>query len=258
LGLTIENARLQQEVTEKQRVENWKEVTGSIAHTMGTLLFEVKGDIWELRSRLTAANEDLRAAPLEALFDEVNNDISLAEKVLFDFRTFASPPQLKLERIDLRRIVEEVFQPIHGDYLVDMSLLDELPVLVDSFKLSNALREIRKNAQEAMLGVTREQKVMKVKASATRASDTLEAYAQLEITDNGPGLSEEILPRLFKPYVTTKSNGTGLGLAIAKEIIAAHRGSIEATNSPAGGATFVVRIPMIVNLESATRGASDG
>jgi len=140
---------------------------------------------------------------------------------------------------------------------VDMLLPDELPVFVDSFKLANALREIRKNAQEAMLDMANKEKVIKIKASATRMSDMLETYAHVEITDNGPGLSDEILPRLFRPYVTTKSNGTGLGLAIAKEVVSAHRGTIEATNSPDGGARFIVRIPMPVNLETVIRGANN-
>ena len=235
LALSIDNVRLQQRLTEEQRVANWKDVTGSIAHTVGTILFEVKGDVKELRSHLSLLYKGNIGGDLDALFRELNNGISLAEKVLYNFRTFASPTPLRPLYIDLRDIVRDVFQPVHGDYPVDLSLPDPLPVFVDSFEMGNALREIRKNAQEAMAGVTDKPRLIRVTGSVTQSPTGLQPLAQLEIMDNGPGFSHDVKLRLFTPYFTTKNDGTGLGLAIARKVIAAHGGTLDADNGPVGG-----------------------
>jgi len=66
------------------------------------------------------------------------------------------------------------------------------------------------------------------------------------IRDNGPGLPEDVLPRIFEPFYTTKEvgQGTGLGLAIAYGIVQEHGGQIVASNHPEGGAVFTVELPV--------------
>jgi signal transduction histidine kinase len=71
---------------------------------------------------------------------------------------------------------------------------------------------------------------------------------QLSIEDNGPGIAEDMLSRLFEPFATNRVTGTGLGLAIAQNAIRSHRGEITAQNKPEGGALFVVALPSMANL----------
>jgi signal transduction histidine kinase len=68
--------------------------------------------------------------------------------------------------------------------------------------------------------------------------------ASIVITDTGPGIPPENLERIFEPYFTTKEGGTGLGLALTHRIVLEHRGSIRAENVPAGGARFVIELPL--------------
>jgi two-component system, NtrC family, sensor histidine kinase AtoS len=72
----------------------------------------------------------------------------------------------------------------------------------------------------------------------------LQGRPQVEVTisDNGPGIPDEIRDRIFEPFITTKSQGTGLGLAITKRIVTAHRGSITLNTFP-GGTVFHVFLP---------------
>jgi signal transduction histidine kinase len=67
---------------------------------------------------------------------------------------------------------------------------------------------------------------------------------RIVVSDNGPGLAPEMHARLFEPYATNKPGGTGLGLAIAQRIVIEHGGEIGYSESPGGGATFSVELPV--------------
>ena len=69
-------------------------------------------------------------------------------------------------------------------------------------------------------------------------------FLELRVTDNGPGFDDQVMSRLFEPYVTTKVKGTGLGLAIVKKIIEEHGGSILAQNC-GPGACVIIRLPAV-------------
>jgi len=71
----------------------------------------------------------------------------------------------------------------------------------------------------------------------------------LEVIDTGCGIPADVLPRLFKPFVTTKAGGNGLGLATVRKVVAAHGGTIEVQSEPGRGSKFTVRLP--VNLGEA-------
>jgi signal transduction histidine kinase len=66
---------------------------------------------------------------------------------------------------------------------------------------------------------------------------------EIRISDDGIGISEEHLLRIFEPFYTTRESGSGLGLSISYKIVAAHNGDIYATSIPGEGATFVIRLP---------------
>jgi len=71
----------------------------------------------------------------------------------------------------------------------------------------------------------------------------------LRVADSGPGIPPEARVRIFEPFFTTKEQGegTGLGLAICRQIVEAHRGTIEVTDTPGGGATFEIRLPLALD-----------
>ena len=72
--------------------------------------------------------------------------------------------------------------------------------------------------------------------------------ARIAVIDNGPGIPEPMLARLFTPFATSKPHGTGLGLAISRRIIEAHHGRIEVRNRPGGGAEAAVFIPLELGI----------
>jgi signal transduction histidine kinase len=69
---------------------------------------------------------------------------------------------------------------------------------------------------------------------------------EIEVSDTGPGIPEDRLPRLFQPFYTRKAGGkgTGLGLVISKDLVEKQGGTIVAANRPEGGARFAIRVPL--------------
>jgi two-component system nitrogen regulation sensor histidine kinase NtrY len=73
--------------------------------------------------------------------------------------------------------------------------------------------------------------------------DKLQQRVSIEISDSGPGISEEDKEKLFLPYFSTKKKGTGLGLAIVNQIINEHKGTIHVEDNKPLGARFVIQLP---------------
>ena len=72
-----------------------------------------------------------------------------------------------------------------------------------------------------------------------------DAFAQISVSDVGPGIPPEKLKEVFEPFFTTKLQGMGMGLSIARTIVEAHGGHLLAENKASGGATFHVRVPLL-------------
>lgn len=112
------------------------------------------------------------------------------------------------------------------------------PVLADRVQIQQVLINLMRNAMEAM----RDSLVKDLTVSARLAGPDL---MMVEVSDTGPGISEDVSPQLFQPFMTSKPTGMGIGLSISKRIIEAHGGTIIAGPNSSGGATFQFTLPTI-------------
>ena len=129
-----------------------------------------------------------------------------------------------IDRLTLKRIKLQVSYPN-----------SEVDILADAEKLKLALLNIVINAVEAM-----EELEGMLSISVQRTNNS----AVLVISDNGCGISEENISRLFEPYFTQKRNGVGLGLTFTLNILQAHKANIEVTSAPGTGTAFNITFPM--------------
>jgi len=74
--------------------------------------------------------------------------------------------------------------------------------------------------------------------------DAADSSTMVEITDEGGGIADDVLPRIFEPFFTTKAKGAGLGLAVVKRIIEDHGGRIVVSSRTGSGTTFAIRLPV--------------
>jgi hypothetical protein len=129
---------------------------------------------------------------------------------------------------------------------VQQKLEPGLPtVLADPEAIRRALANLIDNAAEAMQG-----SLLRVLAVETRLSEDCGAV-EVEVSDTGHGLTDEIRERLFLPFYSTKHRGTGLGLSIAAKIVQEHGGSLRAEANSPKGARFLLRLPLMEPVEPA-------
>jgi two-component system, OmpR family, sensor kinase len=195
----------------------------------------------ELRTPLTAIEGYLRRAA---------RDPSSAPEAISDAqRVTGSMTRLVSDLLQLSRgeVVQEfiphildwrdTLRAVVGEFPgVQLKLPEEpLEVLGDPDRLTQLIRNLTGNA---------------VRAATHPGGVKLEArvdgdWCELTVSDDGIGIGEEVMPRLFEKFVKGKGGGSGLGLAIAAQVVSAHGGQIRAENIPGSGARFTVRIPKL-------------
>jgi two-component system, NtrC family, nitrogen regulation sensor histidine kinase GlnL len=125
-----------------------------------------------------------------------------------------------------------------------------LPLVVgDREKLTQVMLNLARNAVEAVQGVEKPEVAFETSVASVRlrsAGGRTRPLARVSVVDNGPGIAEPMLPRLFTPFATSKAHGTGLGLAISRRIVEAHGGRIEVKNRAGTGAEASVFLPLEV------------
>ncbi len=118
----------------------------------------------------------------------------------------------------------------------------ELPaVRADGGRVIQVLLNLLGNAHEAILG---DRKEGRISLGASRNRDAEGDWVVVEVVDDGPGIPESLLERIFEPFYTTKAMGSGYGLYMAGEILREHGGRITARNQESGGACFSVWLPL--------------
>jgi two-component system sensor kinase FixL len=136
-------------------------------------------------------------------------------------------------------------QDTHGRVRLDISVDPELsPVFADRSQIEQVLVNLVLNSVQAMNGSARQ--VVTITAVRDCAGDT-----RIQVADTGSGIPEEMLSDMFEPFVTTRPNGLGMGLAIARMIVAAHGGTLVASNNADGGATLTLVLPAVLSMEMA-------
>jgi len=182
--------------------------------------------------------------PNQDVINRMQGDCTRLNHLMESFLAFSRPLELKFEPFDvepfLKRIIDR-WQPRMARVNVKPILnvdKDIKRIIGDPRSLENVFTNLISNALEAMSesGDTLAMKAIMVKE--------INGYPNVEISvsDNGPGIPDDVKERIFEPFVSTRKMGTGLGLAITKQIVNAHKGSIKVDSFP-GGTVFTVQLP---------------
>jgi two-component system, sporulation sensor kinase E len=179
--------------------------------------------------------------------DVIAEEVERLRKCVDDFIDAARPRRPLLAPANLNQLVSSVAEAarlefeerqIHVEVLLESDLP---PILLDEKQMRHALRNLLRNAIEAIENARRPAGERHIALRTAVVGDMV----QLVISDSGDGIASEDLPKIFEPYFTTKFNGSGLGLMAVARIIREHDGEVSVSSQRGEGATFTLGFPVL-------------
>ena len=231
-----ELAALQQQMQLKENLAALGELSAGIAHEFKNALATISGYAQMIRA------EELGGEASDYA-DRILEQTRSITHVVTEFLKYARPLDIASEPVSLQAVVERVVSDL-TEANPDVQLRSEGAfgnVPGDEGLLRQALLNLARNAAEACAGAAAGGQVL-LKGEFVRAEGG--GSQRITILDNGAGIEEAALGKLFRPFYTTKADGTGLGLAVVQKIIVHHGGRVEVRNRPEGGAAFTVTLPL--------------
>jgi len=231
-----ERMEMEKRMRESESLVHIGQLTTSLAHEIRNPLSSVKMNIQILLKNVAFDGNDKRRMEI------MSTEISRLEKILAEMLDFAKPLRLCLEPTSINDVIESCLDIMdvkikEKNIAVKKKYSKRIPqVTLDRDKLEQAIINVLLNSVEALpagggIGIL------------TRKETSNGSSIRVEITDNGPGITEEDLHYVFDPFFSNKKKGTGLGLSNAKKIIEAHGGKVSLTARQGQGIHFCLTIP---------------
>jgi len=244
-----ELAVLQQRMQLKENLAALGELSAGIAHEFKNALATISG-----YAQLIPEASEKDASEYAGRILRQTRDIT---HVVAEFLKYARPLEIPDDTVTLKTVVERVAAEV-GEALPQVKIRFEGTfgeVEGDEGLLRQALLNLARNAAEACASAEHGGKVL-VRGEVARGDEA--GSQQITVFDNGPGIGTTAMPKLFRPFFTTKANGTGLGLAVVQKIIVQHGGQVQARNRREGGAAFIVTLPLPRRVPEAVESRKDG
>jgi ligand-binding sensor domain-containing protein/signal transduction histidine kinase len=234
---TAEMKRLMEQVVRQEKLATIGQVSGSIAHELRNPLSVVKQSAFYLKRKLADLPENY-LKHLTLMDSELNN----AEKVIENLLEMTRQKNIQIGKFDLKRAVEKsIFRSKPDDKEINFVVnFDSFPIHADEVLLTQVLINIITNACQSV----ENKGMVKIYAYQTQDKKTV----VVSIKDNGCGIDNEQLNKVFEPLFTTKAKGSGLGLSICKQIIENHGGKIEIASTVNKGTEVKLILPNTNNL----------
>ena len=223
-----------EQLAKAEREGAWRTMARQIAHEINNPLTPMKLSVQKLqRLRGTEQFDAYFEKATAMLVSEIDNLAHIAQS----FSTFAKQPDVVTTEVDIAEKLSHVITLQRAnDAQIPVRYVGAdsgVKVLADQEQVSQVFVNIIRNAIQALEGQADADIIVVLNAAYS------EKEVQISISDNGPGIADDIREKIFRPNFTTKSNGNGLGLAISKHIVEGSGGRIEFETSPKGTTFYI-------------------
>ncbi len=242
--------KTQEQLIQKSKLETIGRLSSGIAHQLRNPL-----EIILIGSEFIEGGIDQKNRQLVQAVHKIKQAVYRANNIVEDFLRFSKSANFPLDPLqvcplleDTKKMVEHKLQKHGVDFLLACADPD-VAVLANHNALQQVFVNLFTNSVEAQeengrieVSVYRENGDGELEKKKQDKQLSKRSWVVVEVADNGPGMNEEELSKIFEPFYTTKqeSRGTGLGLSIAKMIMEHHKGRIEAQSQVGAGTTFMV------------------
>ena len=251
----LETRRRLLEIAHLNRTATVGVMSASVAHELNQPLGAILLNTETLDMLLRADPVDRRE--IGEVVAEIRRDDQRAAKIIKDLSGFLKKKQdIETQPLDLNDVVQGALHILgpeaarKGVAVKADQAADSLPVRVDPVHLQQVILNLAINGMDAMQDMTGPRSI------ALRTARTGASEATVSVADDGPGIPEEKLNRIFETFYTTKQHGSGLGLSIARTIVGIYGGKIWAENKVGGGAMFRFTLPLAKTQAASMASAS--
>ncbi|MCC7419078.1 MAG: FHA domain-containing protein [Planctomycetaceae bacterium] len=241
-ALAVESSRYQQALVKAERLAAMGQTIAVLSHHIKNILQGVRGGSYLIDMGLRDHKEDLLRKGW-AIVEKNQNKIY---HLVMDMLTFSKERKPVMQAADLNATVADVCELMQSraeecGVILTADLSQVLPpAMFDAENIHRAVLNIVTNAIDAVEGMPEGQVL--VRTGQMQGTD----HVYVAVSDNGPGIAPEQLPRLFNIFESTKgARGTGLGLAVSQKILREHGGEITVESRPGSGSRFVLSWPRL-------------
>lgn len=245
----VQSRQRMTELAHVNRFATAGELTASIAHEINQPLGSILTNAETAAAILQSQRPDIAAlsdvVELREIVNDILQDDRRATEVIRRMRSLLKKAPFELKQLDLNEVVQETVRFLSAltvsrkFEMVNVITPDALPILGDRIQLQQVILNLVLNGVEAMKDTSHESRTISIRTAR------VEQFAELSVSDRGPGIPEDKLKQVFEPFYSSKAEGMGMGLSIARTIIEAHNGFISASNREHGGASFAIRLPFV-------------
>ena len=228
-----------EERLESERIDSIVRLAAGVAHELGNPLNSLTIHLQLIERKLKKLAKQPDATNLAESLQVCQGEVERLDGIITHFLKAIRPQKLELNELDLLELVEDVLRVQEAELSnrkleVKVEVNDDLPtILGDRDQIKQAFFNLIKNAMEAM----QPSGILRIFA---RCDDD---YVYLQFVDNGSGISEEDLSKVFQAYYTTKEEGHGLGMMIVERIMREHGGHINIESRKEAGTAITLQFP---------------
>jgi signal transduction histidine kinase len=241
LALVLAGAELLARAVDVERSLAHAEKLAAIGETAARIVHDIRNPVSAARSLAQQLARE-PGSGFQAEHEVILGELERVERQVASLLGFARREEFHFATVDLGALVEatvEGFRPRLEEVgiAVELDVDGAVRLDADGEKLRQALINLIENAADALADAPALRRLAVHVGSSN-------GTASIRVTDSGPGVPEDALPRIFEPFFSGKPNGTGLGLAIAKRTVDAHGGHIVATRADGGGLELRLDLPL--------------
>jgi len=224
-------------LAQSEREEAWREMAKQVAHEIKNPLTPMRLTVQSFQRRFNPEDPNI-LQKMKDYSETLIQQIDTMSAVASAFSNFASMPAQQNETLNVVEVVELALDIFNENHVVFESDAAEIISIVDRTQLIRIITNLVKNAIQS---IPEEQENKIISVSVKKEGNNV----LIIVEDNGIGIKEEDINRIFEPKFTTKSSGMGLGLGIIKNIIENYKGSISFDTEYGKGTRFTVSLPII-------------
>ncbi|MBI4655105.1 MAG: response regulator, partial [Elusimicrobia bacterium] len=250
---TSEQRKLQAQLIQAEKMSTAGRLISGVIHEINTPLSVIMGYSEMLKKNLSACLTPAQAEDVSAVYENARRCGEILRNMLF----FVRESRKRKQTVSVPEIINSAVSLVQyrmkkSENISITSTIEKYvpPIIADYHQIEQILINLLQNARDAL---SQKQGERKIRLGACRSANSI----YITVSDNGPGIQEDVRARLFEPFFTTKEEGqgTGLGLWISRRMAREHGGDIKLENASVQGTVFTVELPILKIDEEESAGA---